>query len=73
MMRPLAIKPGSLNLITLHHDDACNFFIDRDPAACNCNPEITVEEVTESNAESVGRRIARDNRRTRRMMQARRN
>jgi hypothetical protein len=53
----LPLNPGKKLSMTVAHDDWCLIYVGRE---CNCDPDITLVEVTNKNYAEVRANIARD-------------
>ena len=67
------MKPDGFHIVTVLHDDECGYFLRLKPDDCTCSPELRLTQVTDQNIEGVSRKVASDNRRSRRLMRSRRN
>ena len=49
MARATEVRPGSVNIATISHDDWCSIHLERSSMIdCDCHPEITINEVGEN-------------------------
>ncbi len=51
----LDVKPGTINILNVYHDDWCksNTKKGRKPSRCNCNPEYKMETVDEKKKKTL--------------------
>lgn len=67
------LEPGTMNLLSIYHDDWCGYFITSSPASCNCVPDVELTEVTDDNIEQVAEKVVRDEKRSQQLKLSRRN
>ncbi len=67
------LRLGTINLLSVYHDNWCGYFIVGSPESCSCKPEFELVEVTDSNAEAIAEKVVRDERRAEAVRRSRRN
>ncbi len=69
----IELQPGTLNLLTVAHDDWCGYFVTGSPESCNCVPDVEMVTVTDTNADAVAQKTCADEKRSQQLKRARRN